>query len=60
MEIQSTHGNSVMSIIFFLVRTGKIVSAIRRYPDMRADMINDDYIVIPQYYRSGCIVIQKI
>lgn len=39
--------------------SGKIVNAIRRYPDMRADIMYEDYVVVPQYYRSGCILVQK-
>lgn len=39
--------------------SGKIVNAIRRFPNMRDDQIHNEYITIPQYYRTGVIYISK-
>ncbi|XP_055295896.1 putative uncharacterized protein DDB_G0289263 [Sitodiplosis mosellana] len=38
---------------------GKIVNMIRRFPNMRDELIHNEFITIPQYYRSGVICISK-
>lgn len=32
---------------------------IRRFPDMRDDLIHNEFITIPQYYASGVICVSK-
>ncbi|XP_031623287.1 probable cyclin-dependent serine/threonine-protein kinase DDB_G0292550 [Contarinia nasturtii] len=38
---------------------GKIVNLIRKFPSMRPDLIQNEIISIPQFYRSGVICISK-
>lgn len=41
-------------------KIGKLVGMIRRFTDMRNDVNHNEYISIPQFYRTGFICVTKI
>lgn len=49
----------ILIIVLFVFFLGKIVNMIRRFPDMRDDLIHNEFIAIPQYYASGVICVTK-